>query len=144
VRRHPEAITFPGLLIWRPGGDLFFGSIGYLLDGLRDALAESQPPARRVLLDLDSVSFMDTTACDALSTIITDIRSRGTSVAFARVRDSVRERLQRGGIEATVGAASFHERVTDGVRAWERDRGVDGGAPGAGAAPVTGARDRRY
>ena len=24
VRRHPEAITFPGLLIWRAGGELFF------------------------------------------------------------------------------------------------------------------------
>ena len=25
---HPEAVTFPGLLIWRPGGDLFFASVG--------------------------------------------------------------------------------------------------------------------
>src|SRR6266852_4164736 len=28
VRLHPEARTFSGLLIWRPGGDLFFASIG--------------------------------------------------------------------------------------------------------------------
>jgi MFS superfamily sulfate permease-like transporter len=30
VQRHPEAITFPGLLIWRIGGDLFFASIGHV------------------------------------------------------------------------------------------------------------------
>jgi len=30
VKRHPEALTFPGLLIWRAGGELFFASIGHL------------------------------------------------------------------------------------------------------------------
>ena len=34
VRRHPEARTFPGLLIWRVGGDLFFASIGHLASGV--------------------------------------------------------------------------------------------------------------
>jgi SulP family sulfate permease len=29
VRRHPEAITFPGLLIWQVSGDLFFASVGH-------------------------------------------------------------------------------------------------------------------
>src|SRR5215510_8590047 len=36
IRRHPEARTFPGLLIWRPGGDLFFASIGHVENGLRE------------------------------------------------------------------------------------------------------------
>jgi len=37
VRRHPEATTFPGLLIWRIGGELFFASIGHLNEGLKAA-----------------------------------------------------------------------------------------------------------
>src|SRR5262249_32444037 len=45
IRRHPEALTFPGLLIWRPGGDLFFASTRPLGDGLRAALAANRPPA---------------------------------------------------------------------------------------------------
>ena len=53
VERHPEAVTFPGLLIWRPGGDLWFASIGHLGDGLKAALASSRPPAKRVLVDAD-------------------------------------------------------------------------------------------
>jgi MFS superfamily sulfate permease-like transporter len=35
VQRHPEAITFPGLLIWRIGGDLFFASIGHVCEALK-------------------------------------------------------------------------------------------------------------
>ena len=130
IRHHPEALTFPGLLIWRPGGDLFFASVGHLGDGLRAALAESRPPAKHVLLDADSVNFIDTTACDALLNTIRETQSRGITVAFARVRDPVRERMRLGGIEAVVGSTNFHERVTDGVRAWQRHESPDSASAG--------------
>jgi MFS superfamily sulfate permease-like transporter len=120
VRRHPDAVTFPGLLIWRAGGDLFFASIGHLERGLKTALAANQPLARHVLLDADSVNFIDTSACDALLNSIKELQSQDITFAFARVRDEVREQMQLGGIEAVVGATNFHERVTDGVRAREQ------------------------
>jgi hypothetical protein len=41
------------------------------------------------------------------------------TLAFARVRDPVRERMRLEGLEALVGADNFHERITDGVRAWQ-------------------------
>ena len=122
VRRHPEALTFPGLLIWRAGGDLFFASIGHLDAGLKAALAASRPPAKHVLLDADSVNFIDTSACDALLNAINELQSQGITFAFARVRDQVREQMRLGGVEAAVGSTNFHERVTDGVRAWHQGR----------------------
>src|SRR6516162_5401071 len=125
VRRHPEAITFPGLLIWRIGGELFFASVGHLDEGLKAALATSRTPAKHVLLDADSVNFVDTSGCDAALIAIKELQSRGVSVAFARVRDEVRERLRLAGIESVVGSANFYERVTDGVRAWQGQAGVD-------------------
>jgi sulfate permease, SulP family len=125
VRRHPEAITFPGLLIWRIGGELFFASIGHLDAGLRAAVAANRPPAKHVLLDADSVDFIDTSACDALLNSIKELQSQGITFAFARVRDEVRERMRLGGIEAVVGPTNFYERVTDGVRGWQGQERVD-------------------
>jgi len=125
VRRHPEALTFPGLVIWRAGGDLFFASIGHLDDALTAALAATRPPARHVLLDAGSVDFIDTSACDALLDVIKRLEGQGITFAFARVRDEVRERMRLGGIEAAVGPTSFHERVTDGVQAWQQQTGRD-------------------
>jgi high affinity sulfate transporter 1 len=125
VQRHPEAITFPGLLIWRVGGDLFFASVGHLDEGLKAALAASRPPAKHVLLDADSVNFVDTTGCDALLSVIKEVQSRGITFAFARVRDEVREHLSLAGVEAAVGPANFYERVTDGVLAWQGQERVD-------------------
>ena len=120
VKRHPEALTFPGLLIWRVSGDLFFASIGRFDIGLRAALAASRPPSKHVLVDASSVNFIDTTACDRLLRFIVELRTRGITVAFARVRDEVRERMRLAGIEALVGSDNFYERLTDGVRAWQR------------------------
>ena len=53
IRRHPEALTFPELLIWRAGGDLFFASIGHFDEGLKAALAASRPRAKHVLVDAE-------------------------------------------------------------------------------------------
>jgi len=120
VHRHPDALTFPGLLIWRAGGDLFFASIGHFNEGLKAALAASRPRVTHVLLDADSVNFIDTSATDALLISIREFQDQGITFAFARVRDNVRERMRLAGIEAIVGPDNFLERVTDGVRAWQQ------------------------
>jgi high affinity sulfate transporter 1 len=126
VKRHPNALTFPGLLIWRAGGDLFFASVGHVGDGLKAALAASRPPARHVLLDAGSVNLIDTSACDALLSLVKDLQNIEVTVAFARVRDEVRERMRLAGIEAAVGSTSFYERITDGVHAWQHHENRDG------------------
>jgi SulP family sulfate permease len=115
VRLRPGALTFPGLLIWRTAGELFFASIGHVDEGLKTALA-----ARHVLVDAESVNFIDTSACDALLNSIKELQSQGITFAFARVRDEVRERMRLAGIDAVVGSTNFHERVTDGVHAWRQ------------------------
>jgi MFS superfamily sulfate permease-like transporter len=120
VERHPEALTFPGLLIWRPGGDLWFASIGHLGEGLKAALAASHPPAKHVLVDAEAVNQIDVSASDTLLNLIRELQSQGITFAFARVRDHVRERMRLGGVETVVGSTNFHERVTDGVRAWQQ------------------------
>jgi high affinity sulfate transporter 1 len=125
VGRHPEAVTFPGLLIWRLGGDLFFASIGHFEEGLSAALAASPSSVRHVLLDAESVNFIDASASDELVTFLKKLESDEITVAFARVRDSVRERMQMAGIDVVVGSADFHDRVTEGVRAWQQRQQIE-------------------
>jgi len=120
VGRHPEAVTFPGLLIWRLGGDLFFASVGHFEAGLAAALSASNPPARHVLLDAESVNFIDTSASDTMLNLVKRLQGDGLTVAFVRVRDSVRDRMRVSGIEAVVGADNFYDRITDGVNAWQQ------------------------
>ena len=121
VQRHPEVITFPGLLIWRIGGDLFFASIGHVRDALQASLA-ARAEVQCVLFDFGAVNFIDVTASDELFGFIKQLENDHITVAFARVRDVVRDDMRLAGIEPLVGANSFHERITDGVTAWQRSR----------------------
>ena len=116
VRRHPDAKTFPGLLIWRAGGDLFYASIGHFGDMLRAEL-QARPDVKRVLLDFSDVTTIDVSAGDALLAFIKELKNRGIAVAFARVLDPVRDDMRLAGIEALVGPGNFYDRITDGVRA---------------------------
>ena len=118
VEHRPGAITFPGLLIWRVGGDLFFASIGHMRESLQGSLA-ARPDVKRVLLDFAAVNFIDISAGDELSSLIKALQSEGITTGFVRVRDAVREDMRRAGIEVIVGPKNFYERTTDGVRAWQ-------------------------
>jgi hypothetical protein len=55
-------------------------------------------------------------------TFLKKLRDDGITVAFARMRDHVRERIRLAGIEAVVGESDFHDRITDGVQAWQQRR----------------------
>jgi MFS superfamily sulfate permease-like transporter len=125
IKRRSDALTFPGLLIWRIGGSLFFASIGHASAALKACL-QDRSQVKRVLLDLASVDFIDISAGDELSSLIKELQGRGISVALVRVRDAVREDLRRAGVESLVGADNFYERMTDGVQAWQRQRSASG------------------
>jgi len=142
VRRHPEAVTFPGLLIWRIAGDLFFASSGHISATLKETLA-TRSDVKCVLLDFAPVNYIDVSAGDELLRHVKELQNRGIAVAFARVRDAVRDAMLLAGIEAIAGPGNFHERITDGVRAWAScARRPD---PNAGAGRhVTGANLRHH
>jgi high affinity sulfate transporter 1 len=123
VRRHPEAVTFPGLMIWGVGGDLFFASIEHISTALKAALA-ARPNVKRVLLDCAAVNFIDVSGGDELLGLIKELQQMGITVGFVRMRDAVRDGMKRAGIEATVGPGNFYDRATDGVRAWQRQIGA--------------------
>src|SRR5262249_14721127 len=82
VQRHPEATTFPGLLIWRIGGDLFFASIGYAGQTLRATL-DARPDVKRVLMDFSQVTFIDITAADGFLNLVKELKNRGVALTFA-------------------------------------------------------------
>ncbi len=118
VKRHPEAKTLPGLLLFRFDSILFFANANHFADTLKSAVSAAEVPVKAVLVDAETVSAIDTTACEALVKLQSELAGQGIALAFARVRDPVRDVMQRSGVEAAVGAERFYERITDGVRAF--------------------------
>jgi sulfate permease, SulP family len=53
---------------------LFFASIGRLGEQLKAELVASHPSVKHVLLDAEAVNRVDTSACDALQTLIRELQ----------------------------------------------------------------------
>jgi MFS superfamily sulfate permease-like transporter len=120
VRRRPEAKTIPGLLIFRLDGDLFFANATYCAEQIKHAVREAAKPVQEVLMDYETVNFVDTTAADMIVKLQTELAALGITLCLARVRDSVREMLRPLGVEAAIGADHIYDSLTQGVHAFSR------------------------
>lgn len=113
ISDHPEAITFPGLLIYRFDAPLFFANAPMLRDDLIAKVIESG--AHAVILDMESVHDIDSTGAQTLGEVLDELDRRGVSLELARVRTEVRDELQISGVEARLTGAGVHLEIDDAV-----------------------------
>ena len=118
IRLHPNAQTFPGLLIWNPGGPLFFANDDRFETDLKAAIGNSPVPVEQVLIDASSITFIDSSAREVFANLISELSRRRISISIARLRDPVLATLERAGVVDLIGRSAFHERLTEGVRAF--------------------------
>lgn len=116
VRLHPNAQCFPGLLIWNPGGPLFFANADRFETDLMVAIAQNPTPVRHVLIDGSAITFIDSSARDVFAKLIPELKGKGITMAFARLRDPVVVSLENAGVVDAIGRSSFYDRLTEGAR----------------------------
>ena len=115
VEDHPEYETFPGLVILRVDGELFFANARWFRKTVRALVREQTPPVREVLVHAGAVPYLDTTAGTMLEELIAELSDSGVELHFARVTTSLYGDLERNGIVELVGGDHFHETVAAGV-----------------------------
>ena len=115
LSRHPEAETIPGLLVFRFDAAVFFSTAGHFAASLERHIAGADEPVRAVLVDAESVNFLDSTAAEMLAKLNADLSERGITLSFARVRHVVRETMRRAGLEEAVGTERFHDSIHQGA-----------------------------
>jgi len=103
--RHPEGKVVPGLLLYRFDGPLFFANANFFGEDLAHRVATQDSPVKCVILTAEPVTDIDTSAADALATVVGDLRARGIAFRFAELKGTVRERLDRYGV--------FHDDTPD-------------------------------
>jgi len=118
IKRYPDAETLPGLLLFRFDSPIFFANANHFAEVLERAIADAEGPVKAVLVDAEPANLIDSTSCEMLVKLHSELAGKGIVLAFARVRDPVRDMLRRAGVEATVGADRFFDRITDGVQAY--------------------------
>jgi sulfate permease, SulP family len=83
----------PGVMVYRLYAPLIFANARHVTDHLRALVAETLPPLRCLVLDLQAVTNIDVTAFAMLRQLHDDLERAGIDVRFARANRPLREQL---------------------------------------------------
>jgi len=98
---HPEDETFPGLLMLRPEGRIFFANAGHLGEKMSLLIAATKPTV--LALDLGGVFDLEYTALKMLTDAEQREREKGVLVWLVAINPGVLAMIQRSSLGATLG-----------------------------------------
>jgi high affinity sulfate transporter 1 len=106
TKEHPEDETFPGLLILRPEGRIFFANAERIAEKMRHLADEAQP--RVVAIDLSAVPDLEYTALKALVEGERRQRERGVRMWLVGLNPGVLGVVQKSRLGEVLGREELH------------------------------------
>jgi SulP family sulfate permease len=106
TKEHPEDETFPGLLLLRFEGRIFFANAERIADKMRPLIDEAKPKV--VALDLSGVFDLEYTALKMLTEGEKRQRERGVSLWLVGLNPDVLSMVQRSPLGETLGRERMH------------------------------------
>lgn len=122
--QYPEAYTYNGIVVVRIDAPIYFANISYIKDRLREYelnLPNSNrgPDVGRVyfvILEMSPVTYIDSSAVQALKDLYQEYRDRHIQIAIANPNRQVHLLLSRSGIIDMIGTGWCFVRVHDAVQ----------------------------
>jgi sulfate permease, SulP family len=115
---HADDETWPGLVILRPEGRIFFANAERLGEKMRAQIQEANP--RVVILDCRAVIDIEYTALKMLELAEENLRREGIVLWLTALNPSVLEVVRRSGLEATLGRERMFFKLQTAVETYER------------------------
>ena len=125
LTRYPDAKEIPGLLLFRFDAPVFFANSGVFRERLLAAVDASDVPLTQVVVAAEPITDLDSTATDMLAELADDLASRGIDLAFAEMKDPVKDRLGRFGLVETIGHHHFYPTIGVAVKTFVNDHDVE-------------------
>ncbi len=113
---HPGDEQFPGVVVLRLDGGLFFATSDALEDRVRE-VALSTPEITAIVLDCEGIDFIDSQGSAKMREILDLTEQAGVTLRLARVKPAVRELLARDGVIDRIGDDMTNDDVDHAVAA---------------------------
>ena len=107
---HPTDEQFPGIVVLRLDGGLFFATSDALEDRVRE-VALSTPGIKCIVLDCEGIDFIDSQGAAKMREILELTKQAGMGLRLARVKPAVFELLKRDGFLDRIGENRVHGNV---------------------------------
>jgi high affinity sulfate transporter 1 len=121
--RYPDAKLVSGLVLYRFDAPLFFANADAFCDRVRE-LAGRDGTAW-VVVAAEPITDVDVTAGEAVAQLQDDLAADGVTLAFAELKDPVRDSLRRYRLEAAVGPEHFYPTIGVAVARYLAETGTD-------------------
>ena len=118
-----RASTRPGLLVYRYDAPLFFANAEHFRSRVHVAIGENPGEERTVVLDLEGIGSIDTTAVDHLGLLLDELDELGIDVALARANERVIDVLDRAGLLERIGPDRVFPTINAAVSDFDRRTG---------------------
>jgi SulP family sulfate permease len=113
--RDPASRPVPGIVVLRPESGLFFANAETLRQRVRAAVAEADSKPQAVVLDAETVPYIDLTAVRMLDALADDLERDGVHLAIARDVGQVRDLM--GATARSADTRRNYPTVNDAVAA---------------------------
>ena len=107
ITRYPDAERIPGLLIVRWDAPIFFANTNLFRQMVEDRIAAEAVKPNFVLIAAYSITDVDTTAAEMLTDLDNDLNADNIHLAFAAMKDPVRDRIIQYGLLETIETTPF-------------------------------------
>ena len=125
LERYPNAKQVPGLLLFRWDAPLFFANADTFRARIIELVDGAKSPVKWVVVAAEPITDVDTTAAEMLEELDKELATRGSELAFAELKDPVRDRLERYGLHERIGREFFFPTIGVAVKAFLARHGVD-------------------
>jgi len=115
---HADDETWPGLLLLRPEGRIFFANAERLGEKIRAQIQEARPKV--VILDCRAVIDIEYTALKMLELAEENFRREGIVLWLTALNPNVLAVVRRSGLEATLGRERMFFKLQTAVETYER------------------------
>ena len=105
IERYPDARPIPGLVLYRFDAPLFFANVDHFRERVRSLARPGE--VRWIVVAAEPITDVDATAGETLQVLNDELEALGIELAFAELKDPVRDRLRRYGLEEAIGADRF-------------------------------------
>jgi SulP family sulfate permease len=112
---YPDDQQYPGLVVLRLDGGLFFATCDALEDRVRD-IALGTDGTAGIVLDCIAIDFIDSQGAAKLTELLELTEQADVTLRLARIKPTVRALLARDGFIERVGNDRIHETVANAVQ----------------------------
>jgi SulP family sulfate permease len=119
VKRHPEAVPVPGILVVRPDAPLRYVNAQNLRDKIEDAVKHPGPATRVVIIDLDTNDEIDITSADMLNKLADSLERQDSRLVLAYVHLPALRVARKAGLLDKIGDDHTFPNIATAI-SWAR------------------------